>query len=94
MFKGFSDLLSFEQRLQVGSHQVEVKEQLAEGGYAFIYRAVEAGSNAEWALKKIICQSQERLQLAQAEVAVLRRLPLQEIIRVIWHLVLQTVVAR
>jgi AP2-associated kinase len=75
MFKGFSDLLSFEQRLQVGSHQVEVKEQLAEGGYAYIYRAVDAGSNAEWALKKIICQSQERLLLAQAEVAVLRRLP-------------------
>lgn len=75
MFKGFSDLLSFEQRLQVGSHQVEVKEQLAEGGYAFLYRAVEAGSTVEWALKKIICQSQDRLRLAQAEVAVLRRLP-------------------
>ena len=73
MFKGFSDLLSFEQRLQVGGHQVEVKEQLAEGGYAYIYRAVEGGN--EWALKKIICQSQDRMDLAQAEIAVLRRLP-------------------
>ena len=75
MLKGFTDLLSFDQRLQVGTHSVEVKEQLAEGGYAYIYRAVEPATNSEFALKKLICQSQDRLKLAQGEVSVLRRLP-------------------
>lgn len=78
MLKGFTDLLYGAERYVISGREITVCEKLAEGGYAYIYRCQEAGNNQQFALKKIICQSQETLAMANQEVHVLSHLPVSD----------------
>lgn len=44
---------------------------LAEGGYGFVWRAIEAKSKKMCVLKKVICQSDEAIRAAKAELDIL-----------------------
>lgn len=75
MFRAFADLTYGSPRYQIGDFSVDQKELISEGGYAYVYRAVETTTSQEFALKKILCQNQERLDFAQREVQVMQTLP-------------------
>ena len=78
MLKGFTDLLYGAVRYVISGREITVGEQIAEGGYAYIYRCYDSATNEQFALKKIICQSQETLAMANQEVQVLSSLPVNE----------------
>jgi AP2-associated kinase len=78
MFDALSGYLFGETQYRIGAITVDVKEQLSEGGFAFIYRAVEATTGREFALKRINCQSAELKLMAEREVDLMRRLPQDE----------------
>lgn len=78
MFDALSGYLFGETQYRIGSYTIDVKEQLSEGGFAFIYRVVEASTGKEFALKKITCQSPELRRMAEREVELMRRLPQDE----------------
>jgi AP2-associated kinase len=78
MLKGFTDLLYGTERYVISGREITVGDQIAEGGYAYIYRCHDSATNEQFALKKIICQSQETLAMANQEVQVLSSLPVNE----------------
>mmetsp|Transcript_19999 Transcript_19999/g.37131 ORF Transcript_19999/g.37131 Transcript_19999/m.37131 type:complete len:404 (+) Transcript_19999:2351-3562(+) len=78
MLGALSGYLFGETQYRIGSYTVDVKEQLSEGGFAFIFRVVEASTGREFALKKINCQSAELKRMAEREVELMRRLPQDE----------------
>ncbi|KAG5184925.1 Serine/threonine protein kinase/TGF-beta stimulated factor [Tribonema minus] len=55
--------------LTAGGTRVAVDaEPLAEGGCSFVYMARDAVSGKEYALKKVLCQTMEQKDLAEAEI--------------------------
>lgn len=47
---------------------VFISSEIAQGGFSFVYRARDAHTGEAFALKKIICQTDEQVQLAKTEV--------------------------
>jgi serine/threonine protein kinase len=58
--------------IQVGGITVNVVRPIAEGGYAQVLLVRSAGSNEMFALKRVICQSQEVHKDVQTELQVLQ----------------------
>lgn len=62
----------FQESIQLGTNSVLLQEQIAEGGYAFVYRACDS-QRRRYAVKKLIIQSFESEVAARKEVECLRR---------------------
>ncbi|CAG9312364.1 unnamed protein product [Blepharisma stoltei] len=75
MLKILADYAYGQQQYQIGNYTVNIQEKLSEGGYAYVYKCVDINTNKEYALKKILCQDQERYRMAQREVEVMRAIP-------------------
>lgn len=75
---GLSDYLYTPERYIVGAMNIELKEKISEGGYAFVYRAVDLNTSQEYAVKKILCQSPELLDMAEREIRTMQSLPTHE----------------
>ncbi|KAE9193058.1 hypothetical protein PF001_g28231 [Phytophthora fragariae] len=56
------------QRLRVQVPPVVVSSEIAQGGFSFVYRARDTDTGEPFALKKILCQTDEQVQLAKAEI--------------------------
>lgn len=48
--------------------RVVVSSEIAQGGFSFVYRARDTDTGEPFALKKILCQTDEQVQLAKAEI--------------------------
>ncbi|KAF8820169.1 Tyrosine kinase-like (TKL) protein [Cardiosporidium cionae] len=76
---------SFKNILGLGSsnaHQYNINDKiirdeklLSEGAFAFVWSARDIRSNKLYALKKILCQDRERLNLANREISFLEQIP-------------------
>lgn len=75
MLKALADYAYGQQQFQIGSYTVNIIEKISEGGYAYVFKVVDINTNKEYALKKILCQDQERLSMAQREIEIMRALP-------------------
>ncbi|EAY08823.1 AGC family protein kinase [Trichomonas vaginalis G3] len=60
--------------LTIGKHTVTVKEQIGEGGYAWVYRVVDA-QGQEYAWKYVNCLSREKFLQFKKEADVLQSIP-------------------
>ncbi len=59
-------------RFSLGSRVLQEEGLIAEGGYAYVYLVKDVGSSGELlALKKMLCQDEDRLKLAMREVELL-----------------------
>ena len=63
--------------VQIESKRYTILNQIGEGGFAFVYRVKSCNKNdmgTHYALKKIICSSQEQLEEAKKEVSILNQI--------------------
>lgn len=58
--------------------RVQLGRQLAEGGFAFVYAAIDAITGARFVLKKVLVQVRTDLVLSSPRVALPRAILLQE----------------
>ncbi|KAL7678435.1 putative protein kinase [Plasmopara halstedii] len=54
-------------RMQSG-RMVIISSEIAQGGFSIVYKARDTDTGEAFALKKIICQAEEQVQLAKAEI--------------------------
>ncbi|RLN31659.1 hypothetical protein BBJ28_00004615, partial [Nothophytophthora sp. Chile5] len=54
--------------LAVVENRVAVGREIAQGGFSFVYKARDTETGEAFALKKILCQTGEQVQLAKAEI--------------------------
>eukprot|EP00644_Phytophthora_capsici_P004447 jgi/Phyca11/565693/estExt2_Genewise1.C_PHYCAscaffold_190005 len=47
---------------------VVVSSEIAQGGFSFVYKARDTDTGEAFALKKVLCQTEEQVQLAKAEI--------------------------
>lgn len=71
-------LISGSERYVIGEFTVELREKLSEGGFAYVYKAVDLTNGQEFAVKKILCQSSELLTMAEREIRIMQALPPHE----------------
>ena len=57
--------------VHVGTRVLRLTHVLGEGGYSFVYLAKDVNTGREYALKKMLCQSSEQLELAKNEIDVM-----------------------
>lgn len=60
--------------IDIGSLKVCVRNAIAEGGFSSVYLARDANSLKQYALKHIICNDEESLQLVKKEISVMKLL--------------------
>ena len=60
---------------RIGTRHVEVLQKISEGGFAYVYKAQDRATGEIFALKKIMCQSQEGLSMALREVNIMKCIP-------------------
>ena len=60
--------------ITVGTYKVVVKKRIGEGGYAWVFRAVDASGN-QYALKWVNCLTPERFEQFKQEAAILKSIP-------------------
>ncbi|KAI9987277.1 hypothetical protein PInf_023268 [Phytophthora infestans] len=58
-------------RMQSG-RTVIVSSEITQGGFSFVYKAIDTDTGEPFALKKILCQTNEQVQLAKAEIQALK----------------------
>lgn len=51
-----------------GGRRVQVKRQLAEGGFGYVFLAADTQTGETCALKKMLCQTREQLEAAKREI--------------------------
>jgi serine/threonine protein kinase len=61
------------QQLHIGGRDVTIKDQLGEGGFAFVYSVTDMMTGEVFALKRVLAQDQENKELAQKEIDILVR---------------------
>jgi serine/threonine protein kinase len=49
-------------------------QQIGEGGFAFVYRCKDCRTKEHFAIKKMLCQSEEQFAVAEKEIRTLRDL--------------------
>jgi len=62
-------------RIRIGSRNIEEIKLISQGGYAYVFEVRDSQTGEIFALKKMICQSEERVQTAKNEIKYLRALP-------------------
>ena len=60
--------------IHIGNRQIRVLDLIAEGGFAFVYRAEEVETGAIFALKRMLIQDEENLGLAETEIDIMKKL--------------------
>lgn len=60
--------------VEVGSLKLQVRSVIAQGGFSCVYLAKEAQTGRNYAVKHIICNDLESLDLVKKEVAVMKAL--------------------
>lgn len=60
--------------VEVGTLKLQIRSTIAEGGFSSVYLAVARESGKQYAVKHIICNDEESLDLVKKEVAVLKAL--------------------
>lgn len=75
---GLTDYIYTAERYTIGSMNIELKEKISEGGYAYVFKAVDTNTGQEYAVKKILCQSSELIAMAEREIEVMKSLPIHE----------------
>ena len=63
-----------EQILFIGNRQLRVLDLLAEGGFAFVYKAEDVETGQVFALKRMLIQDDENLGLAETEIDIMKKL--------------------
>ena len=63
-----------EQILVIGHRQLRVLDLLAEGGFAFVYKAEDVETGQLFALKRMLIQDDENLGLAETEIEIMKKL--------------------
>lgn len=56
----------------IGDTKVSIGKQLGEGGFAFVYKATDSSGNV-YALKRMLCQTDDRKELALRELDILKK---------------------
>jgi len=62
------------QTVEFDDRTVQIKEQLGEGGFAYVYSVVDVTSGETLAMKKMVCQDREAREVAETEIKVMRQL--------------------
>mmetsp|Transcript_36716 Transcript_36716/g.67315 ORF Transcript_36716/g.67315 Transcript_36716/m.67315 type:complete len:467 (-) Transcript_36716:114-1514(-) len=62
-------------RYQVGEYTVAEENLVSEGGFAYVYKVRSVEDQSIFALKKVLCQEKEAIEIAKREVEVLEALP-------------------
>lgn len=61
--------LGYSQSVRMQSGRlVVISSEIAQGGFSFVYKARDTHTGEAFALKKILCQTSEQVQLAKAEI--------------------------
>lgn len=60
--------------IPIGDKQVRIGVTLGEGGYAFVYRAEDINTGKAYALKRMVCQTEESKEIAKKEIKVMKKL--------------------
>lgn len=61
--------------IDIGNIKVQVKNAIAEGGFSYVYLARDAvNASKQYALKHMICNDQESLELVMKEISVMKSL--------------------
>lgn len=60
--------------VEVGSLKLQVRSTIAQGGFSCVYLARDAASGRQYAVKHIICNDLESVDLVKSEVAVMKAL--------------------
>ncbi|MCO5611117.1 hypothetical protein L7F22_065367 [Adiantum nelumboides] len=60
--------------VEVGSLKLQIRSVIAEGGFSCVYLARDAQSGRQFALKHIVCNDSESLDLVKKEVSALKTL--------------------
>jgi cyclin G-associated kinase len=60
--------------IQVGERCVVVKEQLGEGGFAYVSLVEDIQTGETFAMKRMLCQDRESMDIAEKEITMMRRL--------------------
>ena len=77
--RAFADYyISSSERYTIGPYTIELREKLSEGGFAYVFKAVDTITGQEFAVKKILCQSTELLSMAEREIDVMKSLPVHD----------------
>lgn len=67
--------------IPIAGFNVQIKQQLGEGGYAYVYLVEDVNNGQQFALKRILAQSEEQKRLSAQEVAVMKRLTHPNIVK-------------
>ena len=70
-------------RVQLGSKTIALVDMVAEGGFSYVYRAVDVHTRTKYALKKIIIQSSEADRDVRKEVEMLNAFKHMNIIELV-----------
>jgi len=62
-------------KIKLGNRELEEVKLISQGGYAYVFEVKDTNTGETFALKKMICQSTERLRTAKNEISVLKTLP-------------------
>lgn len=76
--RAFTDYMYTPERHTIGAFNLELREKLSEGGYAYVYKAIDLATNKEYAVKKSLCQSPELLEMAEQEINIMKSLPIHD----------------
>jgi len=60
--------------ITVGDRTVVIKEQLGEGGFAYVYSVQDVNSGEAFAMKRMLCQDRESCDIAEKEITMMRLL--------------------
>lgn len=71
-FKTALDALLGPEWIPINGYKVRICEQLGEGGFAFVYRCEDEHGNG-YALKRILCQDEASVKIAEKEIRVLTK---------------------
>ncbi|KRX07600.1 Protein kinase-like domain [Pseudocohnilembus persalinus] len=63
------------QYFQIDNYKIKEISKISEGGFGYIWRAVELESQQEIAVKRMICSTEEQYNVAKQELNILKHLP-------------------
>ncbi len=87
-FGWVSNLLScslFQDSVKIGKKEVLIGDQIAEGGFSFVYIAVDKNSGEKYALKRMNVQSEEQIKAARQEIEYHKQFDHKHLLKVIDH---------
>lgn len=67
------DISRVPQRYSIAGRQIQELKLLSEGSFGFIWLAEDTATRQKYALKRIVCINNDRLQLARKELEIMVR---------------------